>query len=69
MAKEELVGQVADQMDNVAEEIEVVAEATRRVSRRDMKFLVAGLGIGIPIGIGIGYLVWRSVSRRSTRRM
>jgi gas vesicle protein len=48
MADEQLIEQVADQ-------IEEVAEVTRRLTSRELGFLFAGTGIGVAIGFSVGY--------------
>jgi len=50
MATEELIEQVAD-------EIEDVAEVTRRLTGREVGFFITGLGVGVAAGFTVGYFV------------
>ena len=50
MANGELIEQVAD-------EIEEVAEATRRLTGREVGFFIVGAGIGVAVGFTVGYRV------------
>lgn len=57
MANEELVEKVADELEEVAYRVEDVAEATRRLTGREVGFFIAGAGIGVAIGFAVGFKV------------
>lgn len=56
---EEAIEQAAEVADVVAGEATNVAEATRRVSPKDIRLILFGAGIGVAGGIAIGYFVSR----------
>jgi hypothetical protein len=61
MAKGELTEQV---IEEVAENLEEVAEVTRRVSVREINFFAAGFVVGATAGIGLGFFALKKkVSR------
>jgi hypothetical protein len=57
MANEELVEKVADEIEEVAYRVEEVAEATRRLTGREVGFFIAGAGIGVAIGFTVGFRI------------
>lgn len=57
MANEELAGKVADEIEEVAFRVEDVAEATRRLTGREVGFFIAGAGIGVAIGFTVGFRI------------
>ena len=57
MANEELVEKVADELDQVSYRVEEVAEATRRLTGREVGFFIAGAGIGVAIGFTVGFRI------------
>lgn len=44
-------------IEEVADKIEEVAEVTRHITGREVGFLIAGAGVGVAVGFGVGYFV------------
>lgn len=57
MANEQLIEKAADEIEDVAVRVEEVAEATRRLTGREVGFFIAGAGIGVAIGFTVGYRI------------
>lgn len=57
MAKEQLIEEVADVIEDVAVEVQDVAEATRRLNPRNVGFFAIGAGVGLAVGFAIGYKI------------
>lgn len=57
MANEQLIEKAADEIEEVAYRVEDVAEATRRLTGREVGFFIAGAGIGVAIGFTVGYRI------------
>jgi hypothetical protein len=57
MANEQLIDEVADTIEDVALQVEEVADATRRLTGREVGFFVAGAGIGIALGFAVGFRI------------
>jgi hypothetical protein len=57
MANEQLIDEAADVIEDVALQVEEVADATRRLTGREVGFFVTGAGIGIALGFAVGFRI------------
>jgi hypothetical protein len=57
MATEQLAEQAAEGLDEVAVGVEKVADATRRITGRDVGFLSFGMTVGIGLGFAAGFYI------------
>jgi hypothetical protein len=57
MANEQLIEEVADKIEDVAVQVEEVADATRRLTGREVGFFVVGAGLGVAVGFAVGYRI------------
>jgi hypothetical protein len=57
MANEQLIEEAADVIEDVALQVEEVADATRRLTGRELGFFVTGAGIGIALGFAVGFRI------------
>lgn len=57
MADEQIVEQVADQIEDVALQIEEVADAARSLNGREIGFFFTGAGIGVVAGFAAGFRI------------
>jgi hypothetical protein len=57
MATEQLAEQAAEGLDEVAVTVEKVADATRRITGRDVSFLSIGLSVGVAAGFAAGFYI------------
>ena len=57
MANEQLIEEAADVIEDVALQVEEVADATRRLTGRELGFFVTGAGIGSALGFAVGFRI------------
>lgn len=57
MATEQLAEQAAEGLDEVAVTVEKVADATRRITGRDVSFLSIGFTVGVAAGFAAGFYI------------
>jgi hypothetical protein len=57
MANEQLIEEAADVIEDVALQVEEMADATRRLTGRELGFFVAGAGLGIALGFAVGFRI------------
>lgn len=57
MATEQLAEQAAEGLDEVAVTVEKVADATRRITGRDVSFLSIGFSVGVAAGFAAGFYI------------
>lgn len=57
MANEQLAEQAADHIEEVAVQVEKVADATRRITGKDVGLFSTGIVVGLGIGFAVGYYV------------
>jgi hypothetical protein len=57
MANEQLIEEVADKIEDVAVQVEEVADATRRLTGREVGFFAVGAGLGVACGFAVGYRI------------